>query len=372
MKKLLLLSIILAIIQPQVTRALTAEQRRVIDANIRYVNTETGCVAPNNINLSGGTYGTDTTGGASNIQMVNPAPFRGPAITPTAVVLHWTGGNPNQSVENFISGISGRGLSVQLYIDGSGNVYQLVDDLATLTAHTSEANSKAIGIEIAAGSDGTVETAAQEINANTIQKQAVARTVAYLVQTYNMQIDPDIGGLKGILSHHQVDPDRKSDVGDQYQTEIIEAVKNGGQITISNAGNCSSTSGSGGQGGDPEANKTLGQQMAAEKGWTGGEWACLLELWTRESGWDHTAINDAEDNNDINNNSRLDEGETVSDTEHDAYGIPQALPGGKMSTSGSDWRTNPRTQITWGLEYIAGRYRTPCAAIAWHDANNWY
>ena len=55
-----------------------------------------------------------------------------------------------------------------------------------------------------------------------------------------------------------------------------------------------------------------------------------------------------------------------------AYGIPQALPGSKMGTYGSDWRTNPVTQIKWGLGYIKGRYGKPC--VAWdHWRNfNWY
>lgn len=369
MKRIFLLLVITLLLQPQIGSALSPEQRRVIDANIKYVNTETGCAAPSSVNLSGSSYGTDTTGGETSIQKVNPAPFSGAAITPTAVMLHWTGGNPNQSVEDFVSGISSRGLSVQLYIDGSGNVYQLVDDLATHTSHAGDANSKSIGIEIAAGSDGTVETAEAEIKGNTIQKQAVARTVAYLVQTYNMQADPDIAGLKGILSHHQVDPGRKSDVGDTYQADIINAVKNGGQLTFSNNNGCTPT-GSAGQGGDPDANKILGQHMAAEKGWTGNEWACLLDLWTRESGWNHTADN------------------PVSS----AYGIPQAMvsahrkdlndnyPGyydsetpdpntpGTFDYTGGD----PAVQIKWGLKYIEGRYRTPCAAVAFWDANGHY
>lgn len=305
--------------------------------------------------------------GESNIQKVTPAPFTGAPITPTGVVLHWTGGSPSQSVEGFISGISGRGLSVQLYIDGSGNVYQLVDDLATHTSHASGANSKTIGIEIAAGSGNSVETAEQEINSNETQKQAVATTVAYLVQQYNMEIDPNVSEYKGILSHHLVDPGRKSDVGDTYHQEIVDAVKSGG---FSQLNHCAEQSG--GEGGTPEENQRLGQQMASERGWTGGEWSCLLELWTRESSWDHTAINDAEGNNDLNGNSRLDVGEQISETEHDAYGIPQSLPGGKMATAGPDWRDSPRTQITWGLDYIGERYQTPCQAIEHHNANNWY
>jgi hypothetical protein len=47
-----------------------------------------------------------------------------------------------------------------------------------------------------------------------------------------------------------------------------------------------------------------------------------------------------------------------------AYGIPQAYPASKMASAGSDWRTNPATQIKWGLGYITGRYGTPCGAWA--------
>ena len=55
-----------------------------------------------------------------------------------------------------------------------------------------------------------------------------------------------------------------------------------------------------------------------------------------------------------------------------AYGIPQALPGSKMASSGADWRTNPVTQINWGIGYIKGRYGTPCSAWAHSNAVGWY
>ena len=51
---------------------------------------------------------------------------------------------------------------------------------------------------------------------------------------------------------------------------------------------------------------------------------------------------------------------------------PQALPGSKMGTVASDWRTNPATQITWGLNYISGRYGTPCGAWSAFQAKGWY
>lgn len=55
-----------------------------------------------------------------------------------------------------------------------------------------------------------------------------------------------------------------------------------------------------------------------------------------------------------------------------AYGIPQALPGSKMASAGADWRTNPATQIKWGLGYVAERYGTPCQAWSYKRSHGWY
>ena len=63
---------------------------------------------------------------------------------------------------------------------------------------------------------------------------------------------------------------------------------------------------------------------------------------------------------------------TATNPSSGAYGIPQALPTSKLATAGSDWRTNPVTQIRWGLDYVKGRYGTPCAAWSFKSANGWY
>jgi hypothetical protein len=55
-----------------------------------------------------------------------------------------------------------------------------------------------------------------------------------------------------------------------------------------------------------------------------------------------------------------------------AYGIPQALPGSKMSSAGADWATNPATQIRWGLGYIEDRYGSPCGAWGHSQSYGWY
>ncbi|MGW1183209.1 aggregation-promoting factor C-terminal-like domain-containing protein [Streptomyces drozdowiczii] len=55
-----------------------------------------------------------------------------------------------------------------------------------------------------------------------------------------------------------------------------------------------------------------------------------------------------------------------------AYGLVQALPGSKMASAGADWMTNPATQIKWGLSYMDGRYKSPCGAWSFWQANHWY
>ncbi len=288
----------------------------------------------------------------SESEIIKHVAFSGNSITPTAVVLHWTAGNPNATVEEFVSSIrsnkacGAEGCAVQLYIDGSGRVYQLVSQLNTLTSHAGGINSKAIGIEIAAGSDGTVPTATKEINSNEVQKRAVARTVAYLMQKYNIQLEPDLGNKKGILSHHIVSPGRKYDVGDTYHRTIIDNIKNAGSSRELPAKVRPV---------DLNFNKnvTIGKELASgsEFNWGSGvQFQCLYELYHRESGWNERADN----------------------PKSNAYGIPQSLPGSKMSSEGSDWRTNPATQIRWGLKYIKDRYGTPCKAIEHHNIKNWY
>jgi hypothetical protein len=97
-------------------------------------------------------------------------------------------------------------------------------------------------------------------------------------------------------------------------------------------------------------NQRIGYAQASDRGWTGRQWVCLKKLWYRESGWSK-------------NSGSPDRG---------PFGIPQALPGSKMASAGSDWRTNAATQIKWGLGYIDNRYGSPCSAYAHWQSRNWY
>jgi hypothetical protein len=99
----------------------------------------------------------------------------------------------------------------------------------------------------------------------------------------------------------------------------------------------------------PGSAQAIGHALVLARGWGEDQYSCLVALFNRESGWRVNASNPS-----------------------GAYGIPQALPGSKMASAGADWQTNPATQITWGLNYIAGRYGTPCGAWAHSQSSGWY
>ena len=97
-------------------------------------------------------------------------------------------------------------------------------------------------------------------------------------------------------------------------------------------------------------NRATGCALMLKAGFGLDQFGCLNKLWTKESHWNHKASNPSSG----------------------AYGIPQALPGSKMGSVGSDWRTNPATQIKWGLNYIEGRYGSPCKAWSHSQSVGWY
>ncbi|MEO6826407.1 MAG: hypothetical protein ABI255_09010 [Microbacteriaceae bacterium] len=101
---------------------------------------------------------------------------------------------------------------------------------------------------------------------------------------------------------------------------------------------------------NPSGDKAYAAAAMGAYGWGADQFNCLVRLWNQESGWRADAYN----------------------TSSGAYGIPQSLPDYKMSSAGSDWRTNGHTQIDWGLGYINGRYGSPCGAWAHEVSNNWY
>jgi hypothetical protein len=97
-------------------------------------------------------------------------------------------------------------------------------------------------------------------------------------------------------------------------------------------------------------NRKTGCALMIQAGFPISQFGCLNKLWNKESGWNHRAENPSSG----------------------AYGIPQSYPGSKMSSVAADWRTNPATQIKWGLGYIKGRYGNPCNAWQHSEDVGWY
>ena len=96
--------------------------------------------------------------------------------------------------------------------------------------------------------------------------------------------------------------------------------------------------------------RQIAKRLLGRFHWGKGQFPYLNYLWSRESSWNKHAENPYSG----------------------AYGIPQAVPGSKMSTAGRHWRISARTQILWGLKYIKGRYGSPRAAWDHELGTGWY
>ena len=99
--------------------------------------------------------------------------------------------------------------------------------------------------------------------------------------------------------------------------------------------------------------KAAARVLMVDQGWTSdSQYNCLVNLWMGESDWRWFAENPSSG----------------------AYGIPQSLPARKMAQFGADYRTNPITQIKWGLWYIKMSYGNPCNAWSTWQARSphWY
>lgn len=116
----------------------------------------------------------------------------------------------------------------------------------------------------------------------------------------------------------------------------------------------------GAQGASAAANQAIGKILAAPFGWSvGTQWADLVSLWNKESGWNNLADNPTSG----------------------AFGIAQALGHGTASSAGTHGNEYPSkaandgsasAQITWGLGYIKQRYGSASAAWAHETQFNWY
>ena len=137
----------------------------------------------------------------------------------------------------------------------------------------------------------------------------------------------------------------------QTRTEVAKAAAAAEEFDRAQAAQAAAAADALARANTPDGAKATASEMAAAKyGWGDSQFQCLSQLWQKESSWSYTAYN----------------------ASSGATGIPQALPGSKMATAGSDWETNAATQISWGLDYIQRGYGTPCSAWSHSQSMNWY
>ncbi len=99
-----------------------------------------------------------------------------------------------------------------------------------------------------------------------------------------------------------------------------------------------------------QAPQQIARKMLRSFGWTWRQFKYLDVLWEAESSWNVSAENPSTG----------------------AFGIPQAVPGAKMSAAGPDWQTDAATQIRWGLGYISAAYGSPRSAWEHEVTYGWY
>jgi TP901 family phage tail tape measure protein len=162
----------------------------------------------------------------------------------------------------------------------------------------------------------------------------------------------------GINAHHQVPGNIYGKLAANIERAAVAIIAPHlvGSGTLSGSGS-SSIGSTGSSGPGVAAAQAYARGQLSRFGWGQEQMDPLTRLWNKESGWRWNASNGG---------GGPDSGR--------AYGIPQSLPGSKMAASGPDWRTNPATQINWGLNYIKGRpdYGSPDKAWAHSVAHNWY
>jgi hypothetical protein len=100
---------------------------------------------------------------------------------------------------------------------------------------------------------------------------------------------------------------------------------------------------------NPKANFTYAQQIAPNFGWGAADLAAWYTLGMKESGWNNNAQNPTST----------------------AYGIGQFLDSTWKGVGGSK-TADPATQVQYMAQYIKNRYGSPSAALAFHNAHNWY
>lgn len=236
-------------------------------------------------------------------------------------------------------------------------------------ASSVQADIAASGLDI--GQPATVDTRALEQAAERLQSATVLPAtflpdLADDVEAASATVDQRVAELRGSLDA-AVAKKAEEEAAEKARQEAEaaaaaaaaaeakaaeQAASEQSTSASSSGGGSSAPIATGGGSGDnsPAGAQATARGMLAGRGWGDDQFSCLVSLWNKESGWNYQAYN----------------------ASSGAFGIPQALPGSKMSSAGADWETNATTQISWGLGYISGRYGDPCGAWSHSQSTGWY
>lgn len=99
-----------------------------------------------------------------------------------------------------------------------------------------------------------------------------------------------------------------------------------------------------------QALPTSKTELMAAAGIPESEYSHVDYIVSKESSWNHLAVNKSSG----------------------ATGLCQSLPASKMATEGSDYLTNPITQLKWCHKYAHQRYGSWYSAFAFWRSNNWW
>jgi len=235
------------------------------------------------------------------------------SLSATAAQLYMQG-NDLQDLTTLV--LAPPGVMSDLVVVLDHNAHQVRDDLDAATSAAADAATQRRPLVSARAARDAAATAAAAELADTKKRAAQAGAEAATLGTKQEQLTTRLAELQK---------------GADDLAGLREAAARLGSVALL---------GVQASGGAPRAAQEIARAKMAAYGWGPAEFTCLVPLWNAESGWSWSASNPSSG----------------------AYGIPQALPGWKMASAGSDWLTNPATQITWGMNYIRSVYGAPCKA----------
>ncbi|MFJ6724510.1 transglycosylase SLT domain-containing protein [Streptomyces sp. NPDC091281] len=207
--------------------------------------------------------------------------------------------------------------------------------------------------DLPAGQQAQVQSASltQQAGAQAIAADAVARKSAE--ETARVQA-AEAAVAKKKSAQKKAAEKKAAEAKEKAEREAAEraAAEAGTDDSAESTTKASAPAGGGGGGSFPQqASYTVAEvQAIARQIVPAGQFQCFSNIVDHESTWNYRAVNPTSG----------------------AYGLVQAYPASKMSSEGADWRTNPATQIKWGLNYMNDRYGSPCDAWSYWQANGSY